>query len=86
MIPAGITREHVIKAIGKINASGVPSIRKSKAYDLIYEDRRYPPKYLISVAVGVATGEELAPDEFNAGKNETNPFLEELGFDIEKKK
>jgi len=84
MIPAAINAAHVHQAIAEINRTGVPPLRQSTLYDLIYQGRRYPPKYVVSLAARYATGRELPSQAFNGG-SETNGFLENLGFDITRK-
>lgn len=81
-----ITKENILKAIKEIDQNGVPSSRQSSFYDLIYEDKPYPPKLVISIANRFATGEELDPNTF-AGGIDTPAFqlLEKEGFQIEKK-
>ena len=85
MIPKNIDRNAIIKAIDKINIDGVPDKRKAKMYNLKYNDKLYPPKYLISVANEIINGKEMLSSEFSGGK-ETNTFLEKLGFEIIKPK
>jgi hypothetical protein len=81
MIPNTITASHVVRAIAEIDKDGVPTTRESKRYDLVHQGRRYPPKYVVSLAARYATGQPLAFPRFNGGA-ETNRFLESLGFDI----
>ncbi|TWI83276.1 hypothetical protein IQ13_1384 [Lacibacter cauensis] len=50
MIPKEITKQNILQAIHYIDQYGVPKMRVSKDWDLIYKDRAYPPKYLISIA------------------------------------
>jgi hypothetical protein len=82
MIPHGINANHARAAIAEIDEAGVPPWRESTRYHLVYEGRRYPPKYVVSMAAKQATGRELRSGEFNGG-SETNTFLRGLGFDIE---
>ncbi|MEA3281192.1 MAG: hypothetical protein U9Q68_01320 [Euryarchaeota archaeon] len=81
MIPSNIEKRHVIDAMRKIDSDEFPSGRGSKKFLLDFEGRRYPPKYVISLANKFASGEELNPSIFNGGQ-ETNGFLKRLGFDI----
>jgi Cdc6-like AAA superfamily ATPase len=81
MIPKNIEQKHVIQAIAEIERSGVRYHRESVRYNLIYQDKPYPPKYVLSVANKYANGRELEPSEFSGGP-ETNDFLRELGFSI----
>src|SRR4030067_1817268 len=81
MIPKNIDREHIIRAIREIDSDGVPPSRESRNFFLSFEGREYPPKYVLSLANKFANGEELHPSEFSGGQ-ETNSFLQRLGFDI----
>ena len=81
MIPSTIEREHIIKAVRKIDSEGVPANRGSKKFFLEFGGKRYPPKYVISLANKFANGEELDSSRFNGGQ-ETNNFLRRLEFDI----
>jgi hypothetical protein len=50
----------------------------------MYHGRRYPPKYVVSLAARHATGQALPSNQFSGG-SETNEFLRNLGFDIARK-
>jgi hypothetical protein len=76
-----IKPEHVHAAIAEIERNGVPASRKSTRHHLVYQGRRYPPKYAVSVAARHATGQALPWDQFSGGP-QTNAFLRKLGFDI----
>ena len=79
-IPQNITKDHVLKAIKEIDEKGVPPGRGSKTYFLIHDGKKYPPKYVISLANKYANGEELDYRKFNA--QEAVRYLEKLGFEI----
>lgn len=85
MIPPSITREHIIKAIQEIESSkgDIPPNRESVNYDVIYEGKPYPPKYVISLANKYANGSELSSNEFDAIEAKT--FLPKLKFDVKLK-
>ena len=80
-IPSSLTRAHVEAAIARIDREGVPPRRESTKFQLVIDGRRYPPKYVISLAASHATGHELRPQEFSGG-DETNSVLQSLGFTI----
>lgn len=80
-IPKNINAEHILKAIQKIDSDGVPERRESTRFNLSYKGKRYPPKYVISIANIYANGEEYSPSLFSGG-DETNKFLINLGFRI----
>lgn len=81
MIPSNIEKGHIVDAMRKIDSEGVSSGRGSKKFLVDFEGKRYPPKYVISLANKFANGEELDHSMFNGGQ-ETNNFLKGLGFDI----
>lgn len=66
MIPKGLTDNHFRQAAAHIDGEGVPSERNSVYYDLVIGEGRYPPKYIVSLAVRFATGKEYPAGDFNA--------------------
>ncbi|MCW7076637.1 MAG: hypothetical protein OCU18_05020 [Candidatus Syntrophoarchaeum sp.] len=84
MIPSNIEKEDVIKAIEEIDERGLPPSRRSTKFVLVFNGKQYPPKYVLSLANKYANSEELKSSEFSGGQ-ETNGFLQRLGFDIEEK-
>jgi hypothetical protein len=81
VIPGSIKREHVLRAIDEIKRSGVPEGRGWRKFYLEYEGKRFPQKYIISLANKYANGLELDSSEFSGG-NESNSFLRNLGFNV----
>lgn len=81
MINKKIHKEDILKALVFIEDNGVPTNRYSKKYDLIYNGKLFPPKYVLSIATKISTKKELEPSQFNGGE-ETNCFLGKLGFTI----
>ena len=67
-IPEEIKEEHILAAINKIDEESPPPKRQSKIYDLIYKGKKYPPKYVISLAYKFATGQELSWKQFKNNK------------------
>jgi len=49
MIPNNIARNHILKAIQEIDRDGIPKGRNSKKFKLVFEEKAYPPKYVISI-------------------------------------
>ncbi|WP_273049471.1 HNH endonuclease [Pseudoalteromonas sp.] len=66
MIPDGIEERHLSLAIKYIEKNGVPEARKSVHYDYLFNEKRYPPKLVISLAAKYAFGEEIPSVDFNA--------------------
>jgi 5-methylcytosine-specific restriction protein B len=81
-----IRKEHVKQALSEIDRTGIPSGADSTGYDLIERARRYPPKYVLELASGYATGERLDRATFSGGEDSTAfRVLRDLGFHIEPK-
>jgi hypothetical protein len=76
-----LTRAHIEAALARIDREGVPPRRDSTKFQLVLDGKRYPPKYVLSLAAAEATGRELRPNEFSGG-DETNGALQSLGFTI----
>lgn len=85
-IPNNITTENLISAIAKIDDEGIPSEGNSQYYDVLYNNKRYPPKLIVSYANLFANGEILDRKSFEGGLD-TPAFklLEDSGFQITKK-
>jgi hypothetical protein len=81
MISKNITRENILKAVSEIDKDGIPANRHSTKFHLFFNQKFYPPKYILSIANKYANGEELCPINFSGGK-ESNSFLINLGFEI----
>ncbi len=81
MIPTKITREEILAALAIIGRKELPPGRRATRYLLQHDGKTYPPKYVISLAAKIATGEELLPSSFNGGA-ESNRFLNARGFTI----
>jgi len=81
-ISKNISQEHVLKAIEEIDKNGVSGKFKGKSYSLIYNGKRYPPKYVVSLANKYANGEFLDPAEFNT--HAAVRYLRRLGFRVAK--
>ena len=81
MLNRQVTKENIIDALKFIDKNGVPRKRLSTKFNLYYNNKSYPPKYVLSIATKIASGKELESSVFSGG-NETNSFLETLGFII----
>lgn len=81
-----ITKQHILDANAEIDRDGVRKGRQSSTYAIVYLNKNYPPKYVLSRANKYATGEELVPDEFAGGKD-TDGFklLKGFAFEIKRK-
>lgn len=86
MIPTNIRRDDLLKAISEIDRNGIRKGRHSSTYDLVYDNKKYPPKLVLSIANRFVNGEELDPKDFSGGKG-TQAFelLIREGFTINDK-
>lgn len=77
------TRELLIKAIDEIDSQ--PELKKrrnSSTYDLIFENKRYPPILVLSVANQLKGGKELYLTDFNNNTEKPFQILRENNFII----
>lgn len=81
MIPKTVEREHIISALAEIDQHGVPPGRQATKFEVLYEGKKYPPKYVLSLAVKYAVGAPLSPHSFGGG-GEANAFLRDRGFEV----
>jgi hypothetical protein len=80
MIPR-VEQAHVAEAIGRILRDGVPRRRRSRGHCVVAEGVHLPPKYVVSVAHEVATGEPLPWNRFHGGRM-SNEFVGQRGFEV----
>lgn len=74
--------EHIIEAAKEIDAGRyLPS--PSSIYDVVINDKVYPPKEILRLAYKIATGNEIGKI---SGGEPTNKYLRQLGFEIRTKK
>ena len=85
-IPSNISKEHLLKAIEKIDEEGVPQGAHSSTYDVVHNGKTYPPKLVISYANLFANNEPLDRSQFLGGRDEPSfKFLAQYGFKIAEK-
>jgi hypothetical protein len=86
-----VTRGDVLRAMeeyDRLGAEGFFSAHgfgPTTTYDLVADGRRYPPKAILGTAYELATGQRLAPGDFEGGKSGAVAVLGKLGFTIEHK-
>lgn len=81
-----IEREHILTAIAEIDRDGIPQDARSITYDLIHGSKRYPPKYVLSLAAKYATGTVYDRELFKGGeKSQAFALLRAKSFAIERK-
>lgn len=82
-----ITKNHLLKAIESIDEKGLQGYPNSSTYDIIHNEKRYPPKTVIAIASELVDGIKIKTTSFNGGeKTKAFKVLDENGFKIETKK
>jgi hypothetical protein len=84
-----VTHAHVVRAIQEYDDLGPErffsehGFAPTTTYDLVWDERRYPPKAILGTAYELATGQRLASGDFEGGKSGAVKVLGGLGFTIE---
>ncbi len=84
-----VTRTEVLRAIQEYDRLGpqgffsAHGFAPTTTYDLVWDERRYPPKAILGTAYELATGQRLASGDFEGGKAGAVKVLGELGFDVQ---
>lgn len=86
-IPAGLTREHVLRTLSDLDAGLDHPFGKPTGYELIHDEKRYAPKAVVGLACRYSIGRILQPEEFSGGEapGQANFVLRKLGFTVIKK-
>ena len=86
-IPAGLTREHVLKAMADLDAGIEHPFGTPTGYELVHDDKRYAPKAVVGLACRYSIGRILQPEEFSGGEapGQANFVLRKLGFTVVRK-
>lgn len=85
-----VSHDHVVRAIADYDKLGATDFfathgfAPTTTYDLVWQDRLYPPKAILGTAFEFATGRRLASSEFEGGKAGAVKILEHLGFVVER--
>jgi hypothetical protein len=84
-----VARDNVVRAIQEYDRLGpqeffsAHGFAPTTTYDLVWEERRYPPKAILGTAYEFATGKRLASGDFEGGKSGAVKVLGELGFTVQ---
>lgn len=87
-----VTRADVVHAIQEYDRLGpqeffsAHGFAPTTTYDLVWEERRYPPKAILGTAYEFATSQRLASGDFEGGKTGAVAVLGKLGFTIQDKR
>ena len=87
-----VTRADVLHAIKEYDRLGPErffaehGFAPTTTYELISEERHYPPKAILGTAYDLATGQRLASTDFEGGKTGAVKVLGQLGFTVQEKR
>jgi hypothetical protein len=86
-IPAGLTQEHVLRALADLDADVRHDFGTPTGYELVHQGRRYAPKAVVGLACRYSIGRILGPEEFSGGEapGQANFVLRKLGFTVVRK-
>ena len=83
-----VTRADVLRALSEYDRLGPEGFfsehgfAPTTTYELVWEERRYPPKAILGTAHEFATGQRLASGDFEGGKTGAVKVLGRLGFTV----
>jgi len=86
-----VTQAEVVRAIEEYDRLGPErffsehGFAPTTTYELVWDERRYPPKAILGTAYEFATGQRLRSTDFEGGKTGAVKVLGELGFTIQAK-
>ena len=86
-----VTRADVLRAIEEYDRLGAErffsahGFAPTTTYELVWDERSYPPKAILGTAYEFATGRRLGSGDFEGGKSGAVKVLEKLGFTIQAK-
>jgi len=84
-----VSRDDVMRAIQEYDRLGPDQFfaqhgfAPTTTYELISNDRSYPPKALLGTAYEFATGQRLTSGDFEGGKTGAVRVLGKLGFTVQ---
>jgi hypothetical protein len=84
-----VTHADVLRAIGEYDRLGPErffsehGFAPTTTYELVQDERRYPPKAILGTAYEFATGKRLGSGDFEGGKSGAVKVLGKLGFTVQ---
>jgi hypothetical protein len=87
-----VTRADVLRAIKEYDRLGPErffsqhGFAPATTYELICEERHYPPKAILGTAFEFGTGQRLQSSDFEGGKAGAVRVLGQLGFTVQEKR
>ena len=83
-----VTDRDVVRAIKEYDRLGPDQFfakhgfSRARSYELVRDERTYPPKAILGTAYEFATGQRLASGDFEGGKTGAVTVLGKMGFTI----
>ena len=87
-----VTRTEVLRAIQEYDRLGPEAFfsahgfAPTTTYELIWNERRSPPKAILGTAYEFATGQRLSSGDFEGGKAGAVRVLGRLGFNVQERR
>jgi hypothetical protein len=87
-----VTRDDVLRAIQEYDRLepeqffSAHGFGRTTTYDLVWDERRYPPKAILGTAYELATGQRRGSSDFEGGKSGAVAVLGKLGFTVQHKR
>ncbi len=87
-----VTHSDVLRAIREYDRLGPKrffsehGFAPTTTYELVWGERRYPPKAILGTAYELATGQRLAAADFEGGKTGAVKVLGKLGFTVTRRR
>jgi hypothetical protein len=87
-----VTRTEVLRALQEYDRLGPEAFfsahgfAPTTTYELVWDERRYPPKAILGTAYEFATGQRLASGDFEGGKSGAVKVLGRLGFTVQERR
>jgi len=82
-LPHQLLREAIIAAAQAYDAGVNHAFANSRDYDVIINDRRYPPKAIVGIAASALTGLTFIPADFSGGiKSKCVRLLTDQGYQV----
>jgi predicted HNH restriction endonuclease len=80
MIPKNLTHNDFLEAAKYIDKNDIPGKRKSRTHYLVLNNKKYPPKYIITLAYELKEEEELPYNSFHTDK--AKEYFKDRGYEI----
>jgi hypothetical protein len=87
-----VGRTEVLRAIQEYDRLGAEAFfsahgfAPTTTYELVWDERRYPPKAILGTAYEFATGQRLTSGDFEGGKSGAVRVLGRLGFIVQERR